>query len=224
MYKTQEAETRAMERRQQARYRIPGTSVPPDSLKVGISVVHNARRHDLAGVLLDISESGFCTRLLGEAPKLLLHDEVEIAWEIHSPLGLASGQASIRRRHYHGDDLLLGLHVDSGTPVLKPLVDHLRSHWNLGCISLDQHGQAQVHGRLHFDTARQLVHLTRRVKKIDLSRCNGIDGAGIGVIDLAVSRGVALTGCSGDVRALLTVAGICGRCDKLNRELATAAP
>jgi len=217
-------EAAAIERRQQARFRIPGHGIQPEQLKVGVSIVRHGRRHDLIGALLDISESGFCARLQGDVPKSSLSEHAEsVDWEIYSPLGLTCGLATVRRDQRHGDDLLLGLHIGKEKPILKPLVDYLREHWNLGCVSLDKRGQAQVHGRLHFDTARQLIHLTHRVKKIDLTHCSGIDGAGIGVIDLAVERGVALTGCAGDVRSMLTVAGICSRCHKLGQVTARAA-
>ena len=208
------------ERRQHARYRIPQTSANPEALTVGISLLRKGIRHDLVGLLLDVSGSGFSTRLHGPFPALGPEAEGEaIDWEIHSPLGPLAGQGRIRRVQTHGNDLLLGLHVGgaarSSQAVLQPLVDYLRHHWNLGSISFNTTGKAQVYGRLHFDTARQLIHLTRRVNQIDLSRCSGVDGAGIGVIDLAVSRGVALSGCQGDLASIMSVTGICGRCRKL---------
>lgn len=217
-------EAQLAERRQQARYRISGSAQEHAQLKVGVSIVQLGVRHDLVGSLLDISETGLCTRLQGKLPKLPLRDQTpSVEWEIYSPLGLTCGVATIRRQQQHGDDLLLGLHIGENKPVLKGLVDYLRAHWNLGSVSVDRQGHAQVHGRLHFETARQLTHLSHRVKKINLSQCSGIDGAGIGVVDLAVARGVVLTGCTGDVRAMLTVAGVCQRCFKLGQVLPAAA-
>ncbi|WP_371323882.1 hypothetical protein VX159_16040 [Dechloromonas sp. ZY10] len=218
------AEAQVTERRQQVRYRIPGNAQQHAQLKVGVSIVQLGVRHDLIGSLLDISETGLCTRLQGRLPKLPIRDQMlTVEWEIYSSLGLTCGLATIRRQQLHGDDLLLGLHIGDNKPVLKGLVDYLRMHWNLGSISVDQRGQARVHGRLHFETARQLTHLSHRVRKIDLAQCSGIDGAGVGVVALAVARGVALTGCSGDVRAMLTAAGVCQRCFALGQSQSGAA-
>ena len=213
---------RGDERRQQTRYRIPPATAA-DAPGVRIRLADGNFHHDWQGTLLDVSVSGFCARVRGlvsELPAAPLGCLLD--WQIESRLGLLCGRGELRRQQSHGDELLLGLRVDSPASPLTPLVEHLREHWQSGSLSVDRRGLASVHGRLHFATARQIIERPHDVRKIDLTHCTGIDTAGIGLIDLALSRGVTLTGCSHDLRPLLSVSGICGRCQKVSA--AQAAP
>ncbi|HZX31833.1 MAG TPA: STAS domain-containing protein [Rhodocyclaceae bacterium] len=70
-----------------------------------------------------------------------------------------------------------------------------------------------IKGFLDFETAFLVLQQIRSgSKKIDLSGCQEMDSAGVGVLLIAQRQAVKLKGCQGKVRLMANIAGVCRGC------------
>jgi anti-anti-sigma regulatory factor len=74
-------------------------------------------------------------------------------------------------------------------------------------------GTTAIKGILDFETAFLLLeHIRSGSEKIDLTGCQEMDSAGVGVLLVAQRQAVRLKGCQGKVRRMANISGVCLGC------------
>lgn len=183
-----------IERRRHVRYYFPLSIHVPASLRVA--------GDEYLGKIINLSNGGFLM-----ATERLAPEACRVQWDIqfHGCDFQGAGRSDLR----HDGQVAVTLDDSSS---LSPLLEKLSSGHNLGAIER-RSGTARVKGYLGFNAARNLLHQIRAGNtEIDLSECDDVDSADLGVLLIAHREQVRLRGCHGKVLQIVSMVGMCNGC------------
>ena len=198
------------DKRRHPRYAIPGQNAA--GMAIG--------QRDVIGTLFDISRGGF---------RFVTFDSVA---DIHVGAGgvgefwvggvMFQGVGKVSHVHATDRKATIGFSfvhdLSSKNKAFSALLSSICDQYNTGTTQIGAHGEeagmAQVIGHFSGIQAKEIMRLAgaKRIRGIDLSRCNSVDSSGIGISMLASERGLVVRGCKDTVRRLMNTAGMCAKC------------
>lgn len=175
--------------------------------------LHCPRGDEVVAPLRDLSASGLMVLVPeGKGDAIRIGDRID--GEIALPDNPLHWQGHVVHRSPNSRGLALGISADGDAAQTM----HRGAQWladlpDAGALRLAKGQSAAslaVIGHLSFGMSRDFMHLLRRqdVKTIDLSRCHGMDSAGLGMLCIARDMKKPLCGARGKVATLLQIAGI----------------
>lgn len=183
-----------IERRRHVRYYFPLSLHVPASIRIA--------GDEYLGKVINLSNGGFLMAAERLAPGASLVD-----WDIqfHGCDIHGSGRLDLR----HDGQVAITLDASSS---LAPLLEKVGSAYDVGAVAR-RSGTAKVKGYLGFNAARNLLHQIRAGNsEIDLSECDDVDSAGLGVLLIAHRERIRLHGCHGKVMQIVSMVGMCDSC------------